>query len=111
MESFESKKQPSRIEEARDVIQRAAQRIEDEFARSKNSWLECFGSSIFVLETYLDSDKVKLEVGEAAFFKIMQKLNDLKERHHELKQDYPDKETVPPDNIKKELLDKLNVLE
>jgi hypothetical protein len=109
METFESKKQPSRVEEAQGVIQRAAQRIEDEFARSKNSWLECFGSSIFALETYLDSDKVKLEVGEVVFAKIMQKLNELKERHHELKQAY--KETVPPDDIKKELLNKLNVLE
>ncbi len=111
MESFESQKQISRVEEARGVIQRAAQRIEDEFARSRNSWLECFGSSIFALENYLDSDKVKLEVGEVVFAEIMQKLNNLKERHYELKQAYPDKENVPPNDIKKELLVKLNVLE
>jgi hypothetical protein len=111
MESSEIQKQLSRVEEARGVISHAAQRIEDEFARSRNSWLECFGSSIFALETYLDSDKVKDGVGDAEFTKIMQKLNDLKVRHDELKQTYPDKETVPPEDIKQELLIKLNVLE
>jgi len=111
MESFESQKQLSRVEEARGVIQRAAQHIEDEFARSNNSWLECFGSSIFALETYLDSDKVEAEVGTEAYTEIKKKLNDLKERHYELKQAYPDKKTVPPDDIKNELLVKLNILE
>ena len=111
MESFKSQEQLSRVEEAKGVISRAVQHIEDEFVRSKNSWLECFGSSIFALETYLDSDKVKTEVGDETFIEIMKKLNDLKNHHNELKQTYPDKETVPPDEIKKELLVKLNVLE
>jgi len=111
MESSELRNQPSRIEEAKSVILRAAQRIEDEFSRSKNSWLECLGSSIFALEAYPDSSQVKAEVGEEVFAEIIKKISDLKERHYELKYKYPDKEINPPDNIKQELLAKLNVLE
>jgi hypothetical protein len=40
----------------------------------------------------------------------MSRLERLKERHYELKQIYPDKETVPPDDIKHELLEMLDVL-
>jgi len=110
MKQLESK-QPSRVEKAKGVISRAEERIEREFEKTSNSWLECFGSSIFVVETYLDSDKVREEFGDNKFNTMLQKLNTLKERHAELKVLYPDKQTIPPDVIKKELLLKLNILE
>jgi hypothetical protein len=111
MKILETKKQLSRVEEARGVIARAPQGIENEFVRTKNSWLECFGSSIFALETFLDCDKVKAEIGDEQFRSIIQKIADLKDRHSKLKQLYPNKATIPPDEIKQELLKKLNVLE
>ena len=110
MEYSENKMQLSRIEEAQGVIKRAPQRIEEEFSRSQNSWLECFGSSIFAIETYLDSDKVKAEIGEEKFKNVLQKLDDLKVKHAKFKEVYPNRSTIPPVEIRQELIEELNVL-
>lgn len=105
----ERQQQLSRVEEAKRVIREAPINIENEFNRTANSWLACLGSVIFALETYLDSDKVKSEVGEQEYGRIMKNLEGLKEKHYDLKQEYPDKETIPPEEIRQELLDMINV--
>jgi len=101
---------PVMLQYAKEAIATAGETIEAEFNRSANTWLECVGSKIFVIETYLDSDKVKAALGEPKYEEIMSRLERLKERHYELKQIYPDKETVPPVEIKKELLEMIDVL-
>lgn len=110
MENFGHKQEKTRLEELREKIVSAPSRIEDEFARTKNSWLNCFGSSVFVVETYLFSPKLKALLTPEAYNLALQRIEELKERLHELKQQYPDKETIPPDDTKTELLQKLNVI-
>lgn len=106
MENIEHK---SRIDEAKDAIRSSSLKIEDEFKRSANSWMACFGSRVFVVETYLASDKVESEIGSEKYIAIMDKLTILKERLFSLKDQFPDKNTVPPENIKQELLKMLDV--
>ena len=107
MKNHEREPQKILIEEAQGVIERAEQGIEDEFSRTRNTWLECFGSRVFALETYLSMDSAKTEVGTERHQSIIEKLESLKERLAKLKDEYPDKDTVPPDETKRELLDSL----
>ena len=100
----------NRLEELQGVIKNARQGIEAEFARSPNNWLSCFGSKVFVVETHLNSPKLQELVSSEKFQAAVIKLEQLKEKLFELQQQYPDRETMPPDEIKEELLSELDVL-
>jgi len=65
---------------------------------------------VFPIETYLNSDKVKAELGEEKYAIVIARLAELKERLHELKQQYPDKSSPPPEEVKKQMIDMLDVL-
>ncbi len=109
---MESEPKPkTRLEELQEVIINSGAAIESEFGRTANDWLSCFGSRVFIIETYLDMKKVKELIAPEKHQEALLKLESLKERLHELKQKYPNKETVPPENIKQELLDSLDILE
>jgi hypothetical protein len=110
MENFNKQPNKTRVEEVRDVILRSPAQIEEEFQRTANSWLACFRSSVFVIETYLFGKKAEDELGTKKFNTIQKKLEILKQRIYDLEQQYPDKNTTPPDEIKRELLDMLNIL-
>ena len=62
------------------------------------------------METYLSSPKVKELLSQEKYQSALEKIAALKERLHELKELYPEKSTVPTDEVKKELLDALDVL-
>lgn len=78
--------------------------------QNQNSWLESFVSSVFVIETYLSSPKLEAMMSAERYGLALQRMEELKERLHELKGQYPDKHTTPPGDIKKELLRKLDIL-
>lgn len=110
METLPSKKEQTRLDVLQEKIHEAAPRIEAEFARTANSWLDCFGSSVFVIETYLSSPKLQLLLSIEQYQRALKRVEGLKEELHELRQRYPVKETIPPTNIKEELLHKLDIL-
>ncbi len=105
------KKEKTRSEELREAILNAPESIEEEFTRTANSWLACFGSSVFVVETYLFSPKVRALLSSEEYSRAEKNIENLKLRLFELKKIYPDKNTIPPDEIKQELLDKLDILQ
>lgn len=101
----------NRLDELREIIATAGPRIEAEFARAKgNSWLSCFGNSIFVIEIELFNPELEALLPPEKYQIAMQRLEELKQRHHKLKQQYPDRETMPPEEIKQELLKGLDIL-
>ena len=102
--------QRNRLEELQEAITNSAPAIESEFNRTANDWLSCFGSRVFVIETYLSSKKVEELLTPEKYREVLSKLETLKNRLHALKEQYPNKETVPPEDIKQELLDSLDVL-
>lgn len=110
MERLETPKQ-SRLEIVSDIIKNSREAVEREFARSANDWLSCFGSQVFVIETYLTTEKAEQELGVEKFKDIEVKLEGLKSRLLELKKIYPKKDTIPPDQIKDELMRMLNVID
>jgi quinol monooxygenase YgiN len=99
----------TRLEELQEKIASAPGRIESEFARTGNSWLACFGSSVFVIETYLSSPKLERLLSPEQYQRAAQKLEELKDQLYRLKQQYPDRATMPPDDVKNELLRKLDI--
>ena len=110
MENFENQPPKTRVEEITNAILNSTKHIEEEFQKTANSWLECFGSRIFVIETLLYGKRSETELGAEKYNVAIKKLEALKEKHYDLKQQYPDKNTIPPDEIKQELLTMLNVL-
>jgi len=98
------------LEQLQEAIRNAPQSIEEEFSRTANPWLACFGSSAFVVETYLSSPRVKELLSPEQYTRAEERMEELKERLYELKERYPNKENVPPENIKQELLSKLDIL-
>lgn len=93
-----------RVAELKRVIAEAPGRIEAEFSRTANDWLSCFGSSIFVVETYMSSPKYQAMFTPGAFAEQERRLEALKERLSTFKEQYPEKEPQPPDAVKQELL-------
>lgn len=120
MENFEQnkidkEKALERINMAQKAINNASERTEAEFNKTANTWLECFSSSIFVVETAIvaldEAKKIKAVLGEDKVDAMIKKLESLKERHKQFVQLYPDKDTIPPENVKQELFKLLNIFE
>ena len=102
-------KPATRLEEAQEAIANSASAIESEFSRTANDWLSCFGSRAFIVETYLSSPKVEKLLSSEDYQSALGRMEKLKERLSGLREQYPNKETVPPENIKQELLGILNI--
>ena len=103
-------KAENRLEQLKEAIRNAPQSIEEEFSRTANPWLSCFGSSVFQVELYLGSPKTKALLSADQYTRADKRVEELKERLYELKKQYPYRKDIPPENIKQELLSKLNVL-
>jgi hypothetical protein len=103
-------REQTQLEMLQEAIAESRGAIEAEFERTANDWLSCFGSRVFQVEAYLGLRKVKASFSPENYQKALVRMETLKERLHELKDQYPDKATVPPDEIKEELLADLNVV-
>ncbi len=111
METIEpSSKEKTRLEMLQDVIAGAREGIEAEFKRTVNPWLSCFGSRVFAAELYLESPKTKALLPADKYQQALDRLEELKQRLWDLKKQYPEKADIPPDEIKEELLKKLDFL-
>jgi len=111
MENLESPKEENLLEKVEEIISRAPERTEEEFSRTANSWLACFGSSVFQVEMYLEAIRRKNLISEEKYREAEKKMEILKEKLFALKQEYPGKETVMPDRVKRELLKELDIFE
>lgn len=100
----------TRLEDLQEAIANSPAAIESEFNRTANSWLACFGSRVFIVETYLSSQKTEELLPPEKYQEALSRLEQLKQRLYELKQQYPEKETTPPNEIKEELLEALDIL-
>lgn len=110
MKNEESPNDKNILELLRDTIATAPERTEAEFARTQNSWMACFSSSVFVVETYLGISTMKAFLTPEQLKRADGKLESLKQEVWNLKQQYPEKNTTPPGETKNDLLEKLNVL-
>lgn len=95
----------------KEIIKNAPEKIENEFAKGFNSWLACFGSKIFQLETELLTAKRRREITEEEYKNMRDRIEELKFRRYELEKEYDTVEKIPPDEIKGELIKKLNIFE
>jgi hypothetical protein len=92
-----------------EVISDLSESIEAEFKRSANPWLVCFKGHLDPLQTYLSLAKRKEQISEHEYERLDSKIEDLKLKVIELIKKYPNKEDIPPDEIKKELLEEYNI--
>jgi hypothetical protein len=107
MENFETQQPRTRIDEAKNLIVRFSESIEEEFQRAGNSWFACFRGHLDPIDIYLFGEKAEKELGAEKYDKVQKVLEALKQKVSDLKQEYPDRNTIPPDDIKKDLLDTL----
>lgn len=94
----------------REKIRNSPDAVEAEFERTNNTWLDCFTTRIFVIETHLDSRKTREELSPDQHQEAERKIQELKEFHRGLLDKYPNKDTIPPDDVKQELFRRLNIL-
>jgi len=109
VENQEPAHEKNRLEEIKDIIKDASGSTEEEFLSTPNSWLACFTSSAFVVETYFNSSKVKNLISSDEYNRADERIEELKTRLVELKELYPSKEDIPPEDIKQELFSKLDI--
>lgn len=96
------------LQEIENVVEQSPEKVEAEFLRTANTWLDCFISRLFALETYLSIESAKEEMGsEKDYQRILGRLEELKEKIDILKEQYPTQDTIPPDEIKEELFQDL----
>ncbi|MDP3792446.1 MAG: hypothetical protein Q8Q89_01825 [bacterium] len=98
------------IERIRENVINAPAAVEAEFERTDNIWLDCFTSRIFQIEVYLDLKNTRESLTPQQYQEAERKLQELKKFHRSLLDQYPNKETVPPDEIKLELFRRLDIL-
>ena len=107
---FEKPKEKTVVEELREKIINSPTAVEAEFERTDNIWLDCFTTRIFVIETYLEVSKNRELLSSQQYQEARRKLEELKEFHRNLLSQYPNKDTIPPDEIKRELFKRLDIL-
>jgi len=108
-ENQEPVQEKNKLEELKGIIKNAPRSTEEEFLNTTNSWLACFTSNVFAVEIYLDSPQVKGLLSVEQNFKFNETMEELKMRLDQLKELYSAREDVPPEDIKQELLNKLNI--
>lgn len=106
----ESTPQKSRLQELSELIADAAVRVEREFARTENSWLACFGNSVFLIETHLSSQHLRTLISAEEYQRARERLELLKTEVNSLKERFPSRDTTPPEDLKHALLTALDVL-
>lgn len=108
-EKLDSAEEKPTLEYLRDYIKRASKRTEREFTTTQNTWMGCFLTNIFVIETqmYTDSDELQKALGEK-YQTVKDRLKSIKQRSLELREQYPSREVSPSDDIKRELWNELN---
>jgi len=100
----------NQLDELKEIIAGSASAIDREYARTANSWLACFGSRVFLVESLIHNKESKRALPSEKLQEARSQLENLKEKLATLKEQYPDKETVPPVEIKQDLLKELNIL-
>lgn len=99
----------SPLAECREAITNAPAGVQQEFARTTNTWLDCFVSRLFVVTTYFGMRSVEQTLGSERYRAASQQLLDLSERVRELQVLYPEKDTIPPSEIQSELFARLDL--
>lgn len=93
----------------KEVISQSATGIEEEFTRTANSWVACFVGNLDPLDMYLSLAKKRGQISQEEYERLNQKIENLKSKAFLLREQYPDKETIPPDTVKQELLKEFDI--
>ena len=85
--------------------------VKREYARTANPWIACFITILTVVKARTQLHKNKLEelLSPEGYRSATEKLTVLEKRVMELKKQYPKKEPNPPEEIKQELFDGVNI--
>lgn len=103
-----SEEQKTILAEIEGIIDQSPEKVEVEFLRTANTWLDCFIDRLFPIETYLNIKTTAEEFGSAEEYQsALSRLEELKDIVLNLKEQYPNQDTIPPDDVKEELFTSL----
>ena len=94
----------------KEAIDGAETQIEAEFERTDNSWMDCFGSMVFAVELYSNTDELKGLITPEQHQTVLSNIEKLKKHFRNMREKYPSREKMPPEKIKQELISELDVL-
>ncbi len=102
------KKESSAAETVREVVAGARRNIEREFASGAgNSWVACFKTVLTALNGWVYLAKSRGEITSEAYERAHSEITELTEAAAELHKRYPKVGDVPPDEVKEELISRL----
>ena len=105
----EKEPEKNQLEKLQEIIDKAETEIDAEFERTDNSWMNCFGSMVFALELYSNDKELEELLTPEKYQEVLSRIGKLKKRSQELRTKYPNKETMPPEKIRQELMSELDV--
>lgn len=108
--SPESNEEKSDLEVLKEIIQSVPSEIEREFSKGGNSWFACVTTRLQEILSYLEFAIQSHEIDEARAQEAMSKFVALGQRVRELGTIYPNEDEVVPDDIKVEILSKIDIL-
>ena len=111
MNSTETRGEGDALAQLEEAIRRSPESVKSEFDRTPNDWLRCFGSRIFVIETYLNGPGLKAQMAPGDYAVAAGRMEKLKERLKTLEEQYIGKVNMPPDALQRELFEELDILQ
>ncbi len=105
-----SNEEESDFEILKGIIQNAPAEIEREFSTTNNPWLACVRTQLQGMLSYLEFAHQSKEIDDSAYQEANNKIIALGEHVKVLVQQYSGVDEVLPDDIKSEILSKINIL-
>ena len=111
METLPGRIETDPLQEAREVIIGAEEAIAKQQIETGNSWFECFKTVLTSLQnfSYVCIRRDILDAEKAAL--VESRLEGVKSLLKQAQMEFGNNKDVPPENIRKQLLEKLNVFD
>jgi len=109
-EKAEPQREKNGLEELQDIIAGARESIEAGFKRTQNPWHACFVDKFTGIRLFVEDPRTKVLLSPEQHQLALKRLDELEKLYRQFKKQYPERANVPPDEIKEELLSKLDVL-
>ncbi|TAL49563.1 hypothetical protein EPN83_00250 [Patescibacteria group bacterium] len=108
--NFESEQKESNIEIIRRVIAESPQEVEREYKNTPNTWLACVITRLQAIVAHLEFAEEEGEISAEEAQKYRARRKSLTDYIRELKGTYVRKEDEVPEEIKREILQRLDIL-
>ena len=103
--------EPVLITKIKQIIAESPQKLQDEFDRSNNVWVDCFNTRFILVGRYLDLFKESAEYTPQNYAVVESNFQKLTETFKPIHKQYRSREMDPSPEVKDDLFKLLNIFE